>query len=161
MEDLDAAVARLHELKDLGVNLALDDFGTGFSSLAYLRNFPVDALKIDRSFIDGVGDPDSDDHALVRAIMYPGILVQKITTRQPTDDMIEVAIVSMEQALVADGEALPAGSAEFPRDPMLLPGSAKADEAGHPGEAPRAAASRVGTGEPGGAVTIDPPVPGA
>jgi uncharacterized protein YqhQ len=100
-------------------------------------------------------------NALVRAIMYPGILVQKITTRQPTDDMIEVAIVSMEQALVADGEALPAGSAEFPRDPMLLPGSAKADEAGHPGEAPRAAASRVGTGEPGGAVTIDPPVPGA
>jgi uncharacterized protein YqhQ len=99
-------------------------------------------------------------NALVRAIMYPGILVQKITTRQPTDDMIEVAIVSMEQALVADGEALPAGSAELPRDPMLLPGSKKADDAGHAGEAPRAAA-RVGTAEPGGAVTIDPPVPGA
>ena len=73
MEDLDAAVARLHELKALGVHLALDDFGTGFSSLAYLRNFPVDALKIDRSFIDGVGDPDSDDHALVRAIISLGL----------------------------------------------------------------------------------------
>jgi EAL domain-containing protein (putative c-di-GMP-specific phosphodiesterase class I) len=73
MEDLDAAVARLHELKNLGVHLALDDFGTGFSSLAYLRNFPVDALKIDRSFIDGVGDPDSDDHALVRAIISLGL----------------------------------------------------------------------------------------
>jgi len=47
---------------------ALDDFGTGFSSLAYLRNFPVDALKI-----DGVGDPDPDDHALVRAIISLGL----------------------------------------------------------------------------------------
>jgi diguanylate cyclase (GGDEF)-like protein len=73
MEDLEAAVARLHELKALGTHLALDDFGTGFSSLAYLRNFPVDALKIDRSFIDGVGDPDSDDHALVRAIISLGL----------------------------------------------------------------------------------------
>src|SRR5215208_5792813 len=53
---------------------------------------------------------------LVRAIMYPGILVQMITTRQPTVDMIEVAIVSMEQALKADGEALPLGSGTLPRD---------------------------------------------
>src|SRR6476619_603706 len=60
-------------------------------------------------------------NAVVRAIMYPGILVQKITTRQPTDDMIEVAIVSMEQALEADGEALPAGSAAFARDRLTLP----------------------------------------
>jgi EAL domain-containing protein (putative c-di-GMP-specific phosphodiesterase class I) len=73
MEDFEAAVTRLHELKALGVNLALDDFGTGFSSLAYLRNFPVGALKIDRSFIAGVGDPDSDDHALVRAIISLGL----------------------------------------------------------------------------------------
>jgi diguanylate cyclase (GGDEF)-like protein len=73
MDDLDAAVARLHELKALGTHLALDDFGTGFSSLAYLRSFPVDALKIDRSFIDGVGDPGSDDHALVRAIISLGL----------------------------------------------------------------------------------------
>jgi len=57
---------------------------------------------------------------IVRAVMYPGILVQKITTRQPTDDMIEVAIVSMEQALVADGEAIPARSADFDAEPLLL-----------------------------------------
>jgi uncharacterized protein YqhQ len=55
---------------------------------------------------------------VVKAIMTPGIWVQKITTRQPTDDMIEVAIVSMEQALVADGEAVPDGSAEFEREPL-------------------------------------------
>ena len=81
---------------------------------------------------------------VVRAIMYPGILVQKITTRQPTDDMIEVAIVSMEQALEADGETLPVGSATVPRDRMDVA------VAPAPGESVAAAP-----------VTIDPPLPGA
>src|SRR6187200_3397769 len=57
---------------------------------------------------------------LVKVLLYPGLLVQKITTKQPTDDMIEVAIVSMEQALIADGESVPAGSAEFEQRPMRL-----------------------------------------
>jgi uncharacterized protein YqhQ len=53
---------------------------------------------------------------VVRAIMYPGILVQMITTKRPSDDQIEVAIVSMEQALTADGEAIPSGSELVERD---------------------------------------------
>ena len=57
---------------------------------------------------------------VMKVIMYPGILVQKITTKQPTDDMIEVAIVSMEQALEADGEPIPEGSSLFDRAPMAL-----------------------------------------
>ena len=57
---------------------------------------------------------------LVKVLLYPGLLVQMITTKQPSDDMIEVAIVSMEQALVADGETVPAGSGEFEQRPMLL-----------------------------------------
>ena len=57
---------------------------------------------------------------LVKVIMYPGILVQMITTKRPSDDMIEVAIVSMEQALEADGEAVPEGSTPFEREPMQL-----------------------------------------
>jgi hypothetical protein len=60
---------------------------------------------------------------IVRWIMWPGILVQMITTRQPTDSMIEVAIVSMEQALEADGEAVPAGSADLARSPLPPPGT--------------------------------------
>jgi len=55
---------------------------------------------------------------VVKAIMAPGILVQMITTKRPTDDQIEVAIVSMEQALLADSETIPEGSADFAREPL-------------------------------------------
>jgi uncharacterized protein YqhQ len=57
---------------------------------------------------------------IIRALYLPGIWVQMITTKQPTDDQIEVAIVSMEQALLADGEVWPDGSADFPREPLDL-----------------------------------------
>jgi len=62
---------------------------------------------------------------IVKAIMAPGILVQMITTKRPTDDQIEVAIVSMEQALAADGETVPAGS-DLPERERLDPGPAAA-----------------------------------
>ena len=55
---------------------------------------------------------------IIRALYLPGIWVQMITTKQPTDDQIEVAIVSMEQALLADNEAIPDGGAELPREPL-------------------------------------------
>ncbi len=61
---------------------------------------------------------------IVRWAFQPGIWVQKITTKQPSDDMIEVAIVSLEQALLADGEAVPAGGGAFARSRLVLGGSA-------------------------------------
>jgi uncharacterized protein YqhQ len=91
-------------------------------------------------------------NAIVRAIMLPGILVQMLTTRQPTDDMIEVAIVSMEQALEADGEALPDGSGTLAREPLPPPG------AGLKGAGQTALA--VPEAESVAPVTIDPPLPG-
>jgi EAL domain-containing protein (putative c-di-GMP-specific phosphodiesterase class I) len=58
----------LKSLKDLGVILSIDDFGTGYSSLSYLKRFPVDGVKVDRTFVDGLGT-DSLDSSLVAAII--------------------------------------------------------------------------------------------
>jgi EAL domain-containing protein (putative c-di-GMP-specific phosphodiesterase class I) len=69
MQDVEETVRKLRALKDLGVRLAIDDFGTGSSSLGYLQRFPIDTLKIDKSFVDGIAANDSEDPALVRAIV--------------------------------------------------------------------------------------------
>ncbi len=66
VEDVGAALATLKELKSLGIKIAVDDFGTGYSSLSYLKHFPVDFLKIDRSFVAGLGR-DPKDEGLVAA----------------------------------------------------------------------------------------------
>jgi diguanylate cyclase (GGDEF)-like protein/PAS domain S-box-containing protein len=71
MQDVDVTAATLGELKRLGVRLAIDDFGTGYSSLSYLRRFPIDELKIDRSFVATV-NVGPDQSALVRSILKLG-----------------------------------------------------------------------------------------
>lgn len=68
MDDTEASQISLNELKQLGLRIYLDDFGTGYSSLAYLKKFPIDGLKIDRSFIRDLPG-DSDDEAITRAIL--------------------------------------------------------------------------------------------
>jgi EAL domain-containing protein (putative c-di-GMP-specific phosphodiesterase class I) len=68
MSDVDHAIETLVRLKNLGLHLAIDDFGTGHSSLSYLRRFPIDLVKIDRSFISDI--PESpDDIAIVSAVI--------------------------------------------------------------------------------------------
>jgi len=68
MHDVENAIAMLRELKQIGVTLALDDFGTGYSSLAYLKRFPIDVLKIDRSFVRDI-DREADDAAIAHAVI--------------------------------------------------------------------------------------------
>ncbi len=68
LDDVEAAVQALGRLRDLGVGFALDDFGTGYSSLSYLRRFPVDSVKIDRSFVAGLGSDAASD-AIVAAVV--------------------------------------------------------------------------------------------
>jgi diguanylate cyclase (GGDEF)-like protein len=68
MKDGEMAITTLRELKALGVQLAIDDFGTGYSSLAYLKQFPIDRLKIDRSFVSALGT-DLNDQSITSAII--------------------------------------------------------------------------------------------
>jgi diguanylate cyclase (GGDEF)-like protein/PAS domain S-box-containing protein len=68
MEDVTASRNVLQSLKELGVRLGIDDFGTGYSSLLYLRRFPVDVLKVDRSFVSGLGE-NSEDGAIVSGVL--------------------------------------------------------------------------------------------
>jgi EAL domain-containing protein (putative c-di-GMP-specific phosphodiesterase class I) len=71
MRRMNSAISTLQALREMDVALALDDFGTGHSSLAYLRRLPLNRLKVDRSFIERVGE-DDDDQAIARAVIALG-----------------------------------------------------------------------------------------
>jgi diguanylate cyclase (GGDEF)-like protein/PAS domain S-box-containing protein len=71
MQDPKSTIAVLHALKNMGILLTLDDFGTGYSSLSYLRRFPIDALKIDKSFVSGLCT-NEDDAKIVSAVINLG-----------------------------------------------------------------------------------------
>lgn len=87
LQDPQSTISVLRELKDIGIRLTLDDFGTGYSSLSYLKRFPIDALKIDKSFVKGLCT-DSDDVKLVSAVINLGrsfhlrVIAEGIETRE-------------------------------------------------------------------------------
>jgi diguanylate cyclase (GGDEF)-like protein/PAS domain S-box-containing protein len=89
MRDAQATVARLRRLKEVGVMIAIDDFGTGYSSMAYLRQFPVDVLKIDRTFVAGMdGTPDAD--ALVRTLVELGRILGLVTLAEGIENQTQL-----------------------------------------------------------------------
>ncbi len=71
MHDIEVAITRMHQIRALGVNLSIDDFGTGYSSLSYLQRLPVNAIKVDRSFVHEIA-PGNANHSLVQAIVLLG-----------------------------------------------------------------------------------------
>ena len=71
LADVKAATVRLRELRSLGLHLSVDDFGTGYSSITYLKRFPVEAVKVDRAFIGGLGI-ENDDTVIVEAVVRLG-----------------------------------------------------------------------------------------
>ncbi len=81
LTDADTTMMRLAKVKALNVGLALDDFGTGYSSLAYLRRFPIDIIKIDKSFVAGIGR-GSEHSTLTRAIVQLGQTLQLVTVAE-------------------------------------------------------------------------------
>jgi diguanylate cyclase (GGDEF)-like protein len=86
MQNADASLDTMRALKSMGIRLAIDDFGTGYSSLSYLKRFPVDTLKIDRSFVAGLGQ-DAQDTAIVRSV----VALAKTLSLNVTAEGIETA----------------------------------------------------------------------
>jgi len=101
MGDAEGVSACLHRLRAVGVRVALDDFGTGYSSLSYLRQFPFDKIKIDRSFIAGIGDPDTA--AIVRAIVGLGRRLGSAITAEGVETEAQLAAVRAEGCTEVQG----------------------------------------------------------
>ncbi|HEV8367342.1 MAG TPA: EAL domain-containing protein [Pyrinomonadaceae bacterium] len=95
MKDPEQAIEKLLELKMMGIKVAIDDFGTGYSSLNYLKRFPIDTLKIDRSFVSDLCK-DPHDTAIVKAIITLGhaldltVLAEGVETRDQLESLIEL-----------------------------------------------------------------------
>ncbi|MDQ1672823.1 MAG: hypothetical protein QOC98_1385 [Frankiaceae bacterium] len=153
LERSDQTLRRLHELKDLGLRLAIDDFGTGYSSLSYLSRFPVDVLKVDRSFIAQLQQKTSNERELTRTIIQLGGSLAMLTVAEgvETAEQLETLralgcdlaqgflfseprppaeIEAMLRRLPAPSEAtrdLLAGLPELPDLPAVLPAELPAD----------------------------------
>jgi diguanylate cyclase (GGDEF)-like protein/PAS domain S-box-containing protein len=100
MHDPDRTLEVLHGFKDRGLKLAIDDFGTGYSSLSYLKRFPVDAVKVDRAFVDGLGT-DPHDTALVAAIVaLAGALELQVTAEgvETVEQLTELKALGVRRA---------------------------------------------------------------
>jgi EAL domain-containing protein (putative c-di-GMP-specific phosphodiesterase class I) len=117
MQNADSTIAALQRLRAMGVSLAIDDFGTGYSSLSYLKRFPIDKLKIDRSFILGIPE-DGDDTAIVQAIAaMAGSLGLKLLA-EGVENEAQRAFLAAQGCAAAQGYLFgrPLPVAEFERD---------------------------------------------
>ncbi len=102
MHDVAETLTRLNLLKALGVSLAIDDFGTGYSSLAYLRQFPIDILKIDQSFVSGVADT-RESAAIVHTLVQLGKVLGLETVAEGIEDDEQRKRLRAEQVDVGQG----------------------------------------------------------
>jgi EAL domain-containing protein (putative c-di-GMP-specific phosphodiesterase class I) len=136
MHDTGATVDRMHALKRLGVRIAIDDFGTGYSSLSYLRRFPIDILKIDRSFTDGLTGAGKES-LLVRAIIALAdtlgvdVVAEGIETAEQAAILREMGCRFGQGYLYARPLAADELAAAFARDGMPDPVRTGSDTVGY------------------------------
>jgi EAL domain-containing protein (putative c-di-GMP-specific phosphodiesterase class I) len=89
MHDSDSIATDLQALRDMGVRIAIDDFGTGYSALSYLREFPIDIVKMDRSFVQELGRARGDD-ALVRSVLEMGEALEMDIIAEGIEDLSQL-----------------------------------------------------------------------
>ncbi|WP_449430151.1 EAL domain-containing protein [Pseudomonas putida] len=121
MSQAEEALAVLHQLKKLGVQLAIDDFGTGYSSLSYLKRLPLDILKIDKSFIRGLPD-DPHDAAIARAIIALGRSMQLTIIAEGVENQAQQEFLASEGCEQIQGYivSLPLTPEEFAANFLLI-----------------------------------------
>jgi len=102
MTDPTGAVEMLQQIKSLGIRLAIDDFGTGYSSLSYLHRFPLDTLKIDRSFVSGMGD-DGEGMEIARTILPMANSLRLDVVAEGVETIQQVALLQKLQCKYGQG----------------------------------------------------------
>jgi EAL domain-containing protein (putative c-di-GMP-specific phosphodiesterase class I) len=102
MRDVQATLMRLNLLKTIGVGIAIDDFGTGYSSLAYLRQFPIDLLKIDRSFVSGITE-SSESAAIVHTLVQLGKVLELKIIAEGIENDRQLAQLRAEHVDIGQG----------------------------------------------------------
>jgi diguanylate cyclase (GGDEF)-like protein/PAS domain S-box-containing protein len=126
VQDANEALARLHALASLGLSLAIDDFGTGYSSLAYLKKFPISKLKIDRTFVMGLPDDESDRAivgatvAMARALKL-SVVAEGVETPAQHDYLAQLQCASFQGFLCAPGLPVPQFAALLAEGRWSLP----------------------------------------
>ena len=102
MTDVRSATTALRDLRSLGLHLAVDDFGTGYSSLTYLKRFPVEAIKVDRSFVSGLG-LDTEDSTIVEAVVRLGTSLGLVTVAEGVETPLQLARLREIDCALAQG----------------------------------------------------------
>jgi EAL domain-containing protein (putative c-di-GMP-specific phosphodiesterase class I) len=102
MNDAHTTIDTLKALKHSGVHISIDDFGTGYSSLSYLKRFPIDTLKIDRSFVRDVTS-NPDDAAIATSIILMGHSLRLSVVAEGVEDESQLAFLSVLQCDEAQG----------------------------------------------------------
>jgi EAL domain-containing protein (putative c-di-GMP-specific phosphodiesterase class I) len=102
VENATGAIATLNELKQLGIDIAIDDFGTGYASLSYLKQFPFDTLKIDRSFVSDVTS-DAQNQAIMTAVIQLAHNLNLKVTAEGVETEAELAFLSQQQCDAMQG----------------------------------------------------------
>lgn len=136
LQNAQAAAGDLRQLQELGVSIAIDDFGTGYSSLSYLKTFPIDRLKIDRSFVRNL-NAASDDAAIVRAIINLGHSLKIDVIAEGAEGVEQVAYLRAEGCDEVQGYFF---SRPLPADDFVA--FVRQDGAGRQAATPPAASSR-------------------